>query len=215
LVYESDSQLPATIRKALPAEARGLFRSLLTYASYIHTPARAHAYAWNGLKREGWRRGNDGIWAKLPDTAPVELQLKIEKTDEPQRMAFGWLSVAKTRDGATVVDHHGHIVPPEELEQATYDYMLNSRRGDSRHGPRFGGKRSVAKLVECMAFTQEKMAAIGIPEGSVHEGTWVGYKYHDEEAWRDIESGVTRMFSFGGHGVLVDANPVREVSVAA
>ena len=55
------------------------------------------------------------------------------------------------------------------------------------------------ELVECVVFTKEKMQAMGIPEGVVPEGVWLGFKVSDE-AFAKVKSGDYEMFSIEGTG---------------
>jgi len=39
---------------------------------------------------------------------------------------------------------------------------------------------------------------MGIPEGILPDGMWVGYKVHDADTWKRIKSGELVAFSLGG-----------------
>jgi hypothetical protein len=65
---------------------------------------------------------------------------------------------------------------------------------------------AVGRLVETVALTREKQDALGIPEGAVPEGWWVGYKIDDAATWERVKSGELRSFSLGGRG---ERRPVR------
>lgn len=124
-----------------------------------------------------------------------ELQVPIAKMDGPQQLVFGWLSVSKTSDGEYVVDHQGDVIPIAELEQAAYAYMLESQESDAMHeGP------PVGRLVESVVFTAEKRKAMGIPDGILPDGWWVGYKVDDPAVWLLVQSGTYKAFSIGGTG---------------
>ena len=41
---------------------------------------------------------------------------------------------------------------------------------------------------------------MGIPEGIVPEGWWIGFKVHDDRAWELIKNGTYKMFSIEGAG---------------
>ena len=58
-----------------------------------------------------------------------------------------------------------------------------------------------AFLVESVIFTKEKMAAMGIPEGVVPEGWWIGFKVTDDEVWEKVKDGTYPMFSIEGEAV--------------
>lgn len=129
------------------------------------------------------------------------LEIPIAKKDEERRLVFGWLSVAKTKDGVYVVDHQGDVIPVAELEAAVYGYMIDARKMGEMHDRTEGADgEPLGKLVESMMFTKEKMAVMGIPEGVVHEGWWVGYRVEDTEVWGKIKDGTYKAFSIGGSG---------------
>jgi len=119
--------------------------------------------------------------------------VEIAKAEKAKQLVFGWLSVAIDADGKPVVDHEGDIIPPEELEQAAYDFVLYSRQAGEMHE-----KIGIGRLVESMVFTEEKIKALGIPEGTLPIGWWVGFKIDDLDVWEKIESGEYRAFSIGG-----------------
>lgn len=123
--------------------------------------------------------------------------IKIQKTDDDQRLVFGWANVAIRKDGTQIEDWQHDVVDPEELEKAAYEHVLKFRNTGELHNPDL---RKKGKLVESMVFTKEKMQAMGIPEGVVPEGWWVGYKIFDDDAWEGIKSGKYKMFSIEGTG---------------
>lgn len=131
---------------------------------------------------------------------------QIQKTNTDKRLVFGWANVAIRKDGEQIVDYQGDMFDPEDLEEAAYDYVLHFRDAGEEH---ISHLRKKAKLVESVVFTKEKMAAMGIPEGIVPEGWWIGFKVHDDTAWDKIKKGQYRMFSIEGNGVRV---PVIEKS---
>jgi hypothetical protein len=116
----------------------------------------------------------------------------VYKIDD-EGLVFGWASVAVTADGATVVDSHDDIIDPAELEKAVYPYVL--KFGDA--GAMHTGD-SVGRLVESLIFTKEKAAALGIPEGVMPTGWWVGFKIDDPDVFAKVKSGEYPMFSIQG-----------------
>lgn len=133
----------------------------------------------------------------------------ITKMSEDQQIVFGWANVAIRKDGTVVEDLQDDIIEPEELEKAAYEYVLNFRDAGEKHDP---GLRQKGKLVESVVFTEEKIAAMGLPEHSVPVGWWVGYKIADRAAWEKIKSGEYRSFSVEGRGERV---PVEVVGKSA
>jgi hypothetical protein len=119
--------------------------------------------------------------------------VEIKKTDEDQRLVFGWLSVAIDENGNPIVDSQRDIIPPDELENAAYEFVLYSRQAGEMHKT-----IGVGRLVESMVFTVEKQAALGIPPGILPVGWWVGFKIDDPEVWEKVKSGEYAAFSIGG-----------------
>jgi hypothetical protein len=121
------------------------------------------------------------------DAGTVRLRVAVEKADPSRHLIFGWASVAEI-DGEPVVDKQGDIIPPEELENAAYGYVLSSRVGDAMHE-----REQVSTMIESVVFTREKQATLGIDLGRV--GWWVGYYVDDQQVWQGIEKGEFQEFS--------------------
>ena len=73
--------------------------------------------------------------------------------------------------------------------------MLNFRDTGEEHRPHL---RKKGKLVESCVFTAEKQRAMGLPEGILPVGWWIGFKIEDDEAWEKVKNGTYRMFSIEG-----------------
>ncbi len=56
----------------------------------------------------------------------------------------------------------------------------------------------VAVLIESVMFTEEKMAAIGIPKDTIPIGWWIGFKVTDPDVWEKVKDGTYSMFSIEG-----------------
>ena len=59
-------------------------------------------------------------------------------------------------------------------------------------------EKGKAVLVESVVFTKEKMEAIGIPEGTLPVGWWIGFKVLDKDVWEKVKNGEYPMFSIEG-----------------
>jgi hypothetical protein len=131
--------------------------------------------------------------------------MEIAKYYDDEQLVFGWASVAKDAKGTRPLDWQDDYVDAEDLEQAVYKFNLDYRETNEMHsGPVKG------QLVESIMFTKEKMAAMGIPEGTVPEGWWVGFKIDDKEAYQKVKNHIYKMFSIEGSGQRV---PVSEEEV--
>ena len=56
----------------------------------------------------------------------------------------------------------------------------------------------VAVLIESVVFTEDKMAAMGIPAGMLPVGWWIGFKVTDSDVWEKVKDGTYSMFSIEG-----------------
>lgn len=127
---------------------------------------------------------------------PVQILAPVEKLQPELEMAFGWLYVARDKSGNQIVDHSGEIVPIHELELASYKFVQHHRRVGAMHMKGSDGLEiPVGELAECVVFTPEKKRLMGIPDGCVPDGMWIGVKVASE-LWPRVKSGDLRMFSF-------------------
>ena len=143
----------------------------------------------------------DGVsksFAEVRDNRNDAEPFQIMKADDDKREVFGWALVAIRKNGEQIVDHQRDVVDPDELEHAAYEYVLNFRDTGELHN---ADLRKKGRLIESVVLTKEKQAAMGIPEGIVPEGWWVGFKIDDDAAWDGIKKGRYRMFSIEGQGV--------------
>lgn len=122
----------------------------------------------------------------------------IKKADEDKRLVFGWALVSATSDGEKIIDHQGDIVEQDELESGAYEYVLNFRDAGEEHN---AGLRKKARMVESVVFTAEKLQAMGIPEGTVPYGWWIGFYVDDDNTWELIKNGTYKMFSIEGRAI--------------
>ena len=126
-------------------------------------------------------------------TTALKANFAIKKADEDKRLAFGWASVANFEDGSTLVDSADDVIDIDVLEKAAYKFVRLHRSGGEMHE-----RAAVAELVESIVFTKEKAAALGIPEGTLPEGWWVGFFVTDGDVWAKVKSGEYAMFSIEG-----------------
>lgn len=130
------------------------------------------------------------------------MKFNLFKSDDKQ-LVFGWGSIAINVDGEQLVDRQGDMIDPEDLETAAYEYVLEFRATGEEHIPTM---RNKGRLVESCVFTEEKQKALGIPQGTVPVGWWVGFKIDDKDAWERIKNGTYNMFSVEGAGVRTPVN---------
>lgn len=120
---------------------------------------------------------------------------KIAKSKTDEQLVFGWANVAIDETGQYPLDWDGDVTAPEDLEKAAYDFVLKHRVTGEQHEGEAKGN-----LVESVMFTKEKQEALGIPEGLLPQGWWVGFHVPDKEVFEKIKSGEYEMFSVQGSG---------------
>lgn len=140
----------------------------------------------------------EAVVKRQPENGSISGRFKIQKSDDDKRLAFGWASAAANINGETVEDCYGDIIDIEELEQAAYAFVELYREGGEMHE-----RGGCAVLVESIVFTPEKIAAMGIPEGTVPTGWWIGFKVTDDDVWAKVKDGTYPMFSIEGQAVRV------------
>lgn len=131
----------------------------------------------------------------------IKGRVAITKSDDDKMLAFGWANVSLTVDGEAIEDYHGDIIEPEELENAAYNFVELYREGGEMHE-----RGGAAVLIESVVFTEEKMKAIGIPEGTLPVGWWIGFKVLDEDVWEKVKNGEYPMFSIEGEAERVEVD---------
>jgi len=115
---------------------------------------------------------------------------KILKTDDEQRMVFGWASVV-TENGEPVVDRQGDVIEADTLVKAVNEFMEHVRVGKAMHSG-----DQVGVVVHSLPITKEIGEALGIQ--SDREGWVVAYKVFDDSIWDMVKSGELAAFSIGG-----------------
>lgn len=139
-------------------------------------------------------------------------KITITKVSEDQRLVFGFFSINKIGDDL-VEDLQGDIIETDTLEKAAYGFVLNARVAGEEHV-----RVNVGKLVESIAFTYEKQAAIQkcleaqgiaakIDLGC--EGWFGGFRVDDDDVWESVKKGDYPAFSIGGSG---KRKPIKEES---
>lgn len=123
----------------------------------------------------------------------------IAKADDDRRLAFGWANIAISEDGEQLVDWQEDMIDEEDLENAAYNFVEFYRVGGEMHEV-----PHVAVLVESVIFTAEKQKAMGIPEGVLPIGWWIGFHVLDDGVWEKVKSGEYSMFSIEGRAKRVE-----------
>jgi hypothetical protein len=123
-------------------------------------------------------------------------RLAVIKSDDEKRQVFGWASVAVRVNGEVIEDYQQDIIDIGDLESAVYDYVADFGTAGEMHE-----RGGVGRLIESVVFTKEKASAMGIPDGYMPEGWWVGFYISEEDVWKKIKDGTYAMFSIEGTGI--------------
>ena len=120
-------------------------------------------------------------------------RFNIMKSDDEKKQVFGWSYVSISTEGETMVDHSGDITEIDEIEKAAYNFVKLYRDGSDNHE-----RGGVATMIESIVFTKEKTSSLGIPEGILPEGWFIGFEVHDDSVWEKVKSGEYNMLSIEG-----------------
>ncbi len=124
--------------------------------------------------------------------AEVKLSFEVIRKDEAAHRVFGWFSVAKDKDGKTLVDKQGDVIDVPDLEVAAAEFLKEYRQGGQEH--QWGAPN---KLIASMVFSRELQNAMGIPAGVLPEGWFGGFEI-SEAAVAKLAKGELLMFSIEG-----------------
>lgn len=135
-----------------------------------------------------------------PKQETITGQFKIAKANDEKHLAFGWANIALDEDGEEQVDWQDDMIDPEDLEKAAYLYVIKYRSGGEMHKKELKNR---AVLVESIVFTEEKLKALNLPEGSLPTGWWIGFYVPDDDLWQKVKDGTYPMFSIEGKATRV------------
>lgn len=136
----------------------------------------------------------------VPESSKVlKRRFEIQKSDDERMLAFGWANVSLNESGEQIEDWQQDMIDPEELENAAYNFVELYREGGEMHE-----RGGAAVLIESMVFTKEKMKRLGIPEGTLPVGWWIGFKVTDPDVWEKVKDGTYSMFSIEGEAERIE-----------
>ncbi len=138
---------------------------------------------------------------ETPGAEVLKGRFRIQKSDNEKMQAFGWASVSIEENGEQLEDWQGDMIDPDDLEQAAYEFVQFYGNGGEMHQE---DRRIVAKLIESVVFTEEKMKLLGIPAGALPVGWWIGFQVQDEDVWEKVKDGTYSMFSIEGEAERIE-----------
>lgn len=122
----------------------------------------------------------------------IEIEVKVSKRSDAQRIVWGWASVS-TIDGKPFYDHHGDYWPPEEMLKTANEFMKDVRTLKAMHT----GKQ-IGRVIHSFPLTAEIAKAFDITTDK--EGWIVGTYVEDDAEWEKAKRGEFPGFSIGGWG---------------
>ncbi len=130
--------------------------------------------------------------------AEGEFRAEIRKIDDERRLVFGWASIVDPQneiEKKLLVDLQGDAIALDDLENAVYAFMENSRAADEMHE-----KDHVGKCIESIVFTPEKIEALGLEPDALPLGWFTGWHIDDDNVWKKVQEGRYKMLSIRGVG---------------
>lgn len=177
---------------------KGLFKdAMLDTVGFNLCVVPDEEYEEDGVKKKRPQRRRN--WGEDPEYDRVMRNFGMtpgpEGTEIEQQLVFGWANVSVQEDGTLPFDWQGDAIDTEVLEAAAYNYVLQHGLANQQH--EYGTE--CGWLVESMMFTKEKMHALGIPEGTIPEGWFVGFYVPDPIVYQKVKDGEYKMFSIEGY----------------
>ena len=117
----------------------------------------------------------------------------VIKVDQSQQIVYGWAGQYLTESGQPLEDLQGDVITPEEIEKASYEYVLEKRASGVMHE----GK-TVGHIVASLVTTPDVVKAFFGPDVKVPVGWIIGVKYPDKTIFKKVVSGELSMFSIQG-----------------
>ena len=119
--------------------------------------------------------------------------MQVIKADHAQQVVYGWAGQYTDAEGIPVVDLQGDVIAPEEIEKASYAYLLDKRDNGVMHE----GK-TVGKIVASLVTTPDVIKAFFGDDVRCPVGWIIGVKYPDKHIFKAVVDGKLAMFSIQG-----------------
>lgn len=190
--YVALADLPPPVR-ALTRVKQRVWRATFNDAIKKQLPeVQAFAYAWLAVKQHN--KGKKMTTVKKEYTASILKGM----LNEEKRVAYYILSEVTKEDATTeIMDLQNHTVSPSEVENASWEFMENSRVLGNRHKD-FAG---VGSVVSSLVLTKELQQALGIKDAMPVR--WVvGVRVKRDDVWASVKSGDLDAASIGGEAEL-------------
>ena len=202
--YKNNSELPSSVRQALPSEAQAVFRRVVNDSlSSGKTEETAFAYGWTAVKN-GWKKENDKWIKKALDNAKetvynngdLEITASVAKADETLGLVFGYGIVCKI-NGEDYFDLQGDHIPEQTMLKALLGFSTNGSIAKAMHaGEPIGSYPFIFPMTEDIA----KSLNIQVKK----TGALIAMKPDSPEILAKFASGDWTGFSIGGYAKAVE-----------
>ena len=122
---------------------------------------------------------------RLPD-------FQIVKCNMDQKVIFGWASAAALMDATRNENRNNGMNVSEDWESVMHAYASMCWEKAEQCDLNIQKK---ARMIESVILTKEKMRVLGIPEGTVQEGWWIGLRVDDDVLWEKMNKGILCTFT--------------------
>jgi len=133
----------------------------------------------------------------------------VAKASEPDQNVFGWFSVAALADGSPVADREGDVIPIEELEKASHEFVRFARASGVEHN----GEDPDGELITSIVFSDDIIDALStdgttgeidqelasIMKARLPRGWFGGFHIPDPEVWSQTLASGKSSFSIEGY----------------
>ena len=182
-IFNSISDLPDSVRNRLTVAQQRVWLRVFN-RTFRNTNGSESA------KEGAAFRAANGVVRNMGKATDFEKRVSIDKTDDEQRMVWGWAYLCQDENGDVVVDHSGDVVDLADIQKAAQDFMMESRTGGQMHQDQAGF------VCQSVVVTDEVAAELGLT--TLKRGWLIGFKVTDDDAWEGVKSGRFKMFSIGG-----------------
>lgn len=165
------------------------------------SPANIAWLLWGGDAGREWAKS---IWDRAKEEKSADINVRIVKSDDENRVVSLILSVAEEADGMGLRDLHGDVIDAEDLQRVAWDYMLNHRMVGINHDILDDKGRVVGKshgaCVGSYVLTRTLQKALGLTDGALPVMWLVDLHVPDDKDWEYVKTNGL-MGSIGGMGV--------------
>jgi hypothetical protein len=178
------------VSRSLEMGLGNTFHTTEVNSQEYYMPAASHDAYVAFTKGSDLSNQDSALEERLETVKALGIEGKILKTDDEQRLVYGWASVV-TEFGEPVVDRQGDVIGTDTLVKAVNEFMEHVRVGKAMHTG-----EQVGVVVHSLPVTSEICNSLGIQ--SDREGWIVAYKVYDDDVWAMVKSGELAAFSIGG-----------------